>query len=68
MKTRVKPDVRVQNEGTIFILWPMSDTATDWLERNCASAMRWGTNGFVVEHRYIDDIVQGMIDSGLEVR
>jgi hypothetical protein len=60
-------DVRVQNEGTIFILYPLTDRATEWLDANVASAQRWST-GIVVEHRYVADIVNGMIESGLEVR
>lgn len=62
-----EPDVRVQNEGSIFILWPLTETATAWLEANVASAQRWGADGFVVEHRYVGDIIQGMKESGLEV-
>jgi hypothetical protein len=60
-------DVRVQNEGTIFILYPQTEAATEWLDANVASAQRWG-NGIVVEHRYVRDIVNGMIESGLVVR
>lgn len=67
----IKPptiDVQIQNEGSIFILWAMTDRAVEWLEANCASAQRWGVNGYVVEHRYVDDIAEAMINSGMEVR
>lgn len=63
----VQPDVIIQNEGNIFILWAVTDKGTTWLEANVASAQRWGVSGFVVEHRYVNDVIAGMIESGLKV-
>lgn len=60
-------DVVIQNEGNIFILWAVTDKGTTWLEANVASAQRWGVSGFVVEHRYVNDVIAGMIESGLKV-
>ena len=62
-------DFHVQNEGSIMILWPDSPVALQWcynhLPEDCP---RWGGNGFVIEHRYIADVVDGMIRDELEMR
>jgi hypothetical protein len=39
----------------------------EWLDEHIEpDALRW-CNGVAVEHRYLDDIVHGMINGGLEV-
>ncbi len=63
------PDFTVQNEGTIFLLYPHTPAAHDWVEQNIGRE-----NGFqpywptvLVEHRYIREIVAGIQNDGLEV-
>ncbi len=59
-------DFDVTNHGSIFILIPVSDAALQWcythLPEECD---RWGKQSFVVEHRYISDVVAGMERDGL---
>lgn len=62
-------DIRVENEGTITLLHPQTPAGTEWVEENIGQ-----DNGFqpqwptvVVEHRYVRDIIDGMIRDGLEV-
>jgi hypothetical protein len=53
-------DVEVEDHGTIFIFTPISEAALQWCYRHLPKdAPRWGLNGYVVEHRFIDDIVEG---------
>lgn len=55
----------VQNHGSVFILLPTSDAAKDWCNEHISEdAIRWCT-GYVVEHRYIGDIINGL-DEALE--
>jgi hypothetical protein len=62
------PDIRINNHGSIVILTGVSDAGIDWLEASLdPDAQRWGVNGWVVEPRYVDDILDGAHDDGLEV-
>ncbi len=63
------PDFEVQNHGSIFLLRPLTPTATSWVDEHIGS-----DNGYqpyyptvVVEHRYIADIVAGIQSDGLAV-
>lgn len=59
-------DYRVDNHGSIFILFPESRQAVDWCEEHVQQdGQRWGKNGYVVEHRYISNIVKGLEAAGL---
>jgi len=61
-------DLIVQNEGSIFILRAVTDNGKQWVADHIpADAQTWGTDGVVVEHRYIGDIVQGAANDGLEI-
>jgi hypothetical protein len=62
-----EPDFVVRNEGTIFLLCPLTHAARQWIDDNLVQD--WTTFGgcVVVEHRYIGDIVGGMCADGLEV-
>lgn len=58
-------DIRVQNEGSLFVLYGETTAGRDWLEANLdPDAMRWAA-GFVVEHRYVEPIVEGAAADGL---
>lgn len=66
-KTRV-PDLRVRNEGTICLLTPVSDAGRAWCAEHIPQdAIRWGQESIVVERRFMDDIVIGATNDGLEV-
>ena len=65
----IQSDFVVENHGSIFLLKPLTSSATSWLEEHIGQ-----DNGFqpywptvVVEHRYIADIVEGIQNDGLAV-
>lgn len=59
-------DFEVEDHGSIFILTPTSDAGLNWCwEHLPEDAQRWGKFGYVIEHRYIQDIVAGMERDGL---
>lgn len=62
------PDLEIQNEGSIFLVHIRTDTGAAWLVEHVdmESAMHFG-GALVVEHRMIEDLVMGAIDSGLKV-
>ncbi len=65
-----KPDVTVQDEGSIFVLYPQTDNGETWIEENLCqndSPQIWGCKGVVVEHRYVSAILQGMVRDNLVI-
>lgn len=66
----VTPDFYLENHGTVFLLRPRNDAASSWLDDNIYSEnaeQTWFGDALVIEPRYVDDIVLGIIDAGLEV-
>jgi len=60
-------DLIVRNEGSIFLLTPVTEIGHDWIAEHIPEdATRWGP-AIVVEHRYIRDIVEGATADGLKV-
>lgn len=61
-------DFTVQNEGSIFLLGVHTDAARAWVEENLPKDHQTWGNTVVVEHRYIEAIVNGILTDGLKVR
>ena len=66
---KIQPDFVVETPGSIFLLKPLTPSATSWVEEHIGQ-----DNGYqpyfptvVVDHRYIADIVAGIQNDGLEV-
>jgi hypothetical protein len=58
-------DFSLQNEGSIFLLRPLTTCARSWTRDFLPSdALHFGPS-IVVEHRYIADIVNGALLDGL---
>jgi len=63
----VGADFRCKNHGTLFLLFPVTETAHSWVEENLPSDAQWFGNAVVVEHRYIWPILEGIQNDGLAV-
>jgi hypothetical protein len=66
----IPPDFALENHGSIFLLKPLTPSATLWVEEHIGQ-----DNGYqpyfptiVVEPRYIADIVDGIQNDGLAVQ
>lgn len=60
-------DVRLRNEGTLFLITPLTELARQWFAEHLPEdALTWG-DATVVEHRFIGDIVEGLLSDGLVV-
>jgi hypothetical protein len=66
----ITPDVTVQDEGSIVVLYLNTETARTWVRDhvNTENAQWWAGNGLVVEHRYADGLIDGLQADGLEVQ
>jgi hypothetical protein len=63
----MQKDFEVRNEGSIWLLRPVSQAGRDWAgEHIPADALRFG-GAIAVEHRFIGDILDGIAGDGLSV-
>ena len=62
---KVFPDVLIRNEGTVFLLCPLTPAAKQWIEDNVQPDAQWFGQALVVEHRYVLGLLMGMRDAGL---
>ncbi|MDJ0905397.1 MAG: hypothetical protein QNI96_05215 [Woeseiaceae bacterium] len=60
-------DFWFRDEGTIVLLVPTSDEAKIWCDEHFEDdGPRWGSVGRVIEPRYFEPILSGMMEAGLE--
>jgi len=61
----VKPDVEVENEGTLFLFQTYTPAVRAWFDAH-TDAPRMG-DAYAVGHRYAWDIVKALIHDGFTV-
>ena len=61
-------DIRVNSHGSLFLLHPVSSAAAEWLRDHVAEDALWWAGALVCEPRYVEAIVEGAREDGLEVR
>ena len=61
-------DFRCENHGSIFLLYPLSESAKSWVEENLPSDAQWFGNAVVIEHRYVWAILEGIQNDRFEVQ
>ena len=62
-------DFTLNNHGTILVLEARSDAAKAWVAEHLPDdALTWGKDGTVIEHRYIGEILDGIVSDGLIVK
>jgi len=66
---KTPPDFLVENHGSIFLLKPLTPSATSWIEEHIGQ-----DNGYqglwpsvIIEPRYLAPILEGIHESGLGV-
>jgi hypothetical protein len=60
-------DVNIQNEGSIVLFHLKSDAAKAWVAENIPSDVMYFGDAIVVEHRFADNVANGMLADGLGV-
>lgn len=60
-------DIQIENHGSIVLLRPLSDEASDWIDEHIPDDALWFAGALVVEPRYVDDIIEGMSADGLSL-
>jgi len=64
---QLEPDLYISNEGSIFLVNPISDKGRQWLQENIDPEALMFHDAIVVEHRFIGAIVDGAQNDGLMV-
>jgi hypothetical protein len=52
--------MRVENHGTLVLIYPTFATERTWLNENIAEDATWFGGALVVEPRYVEDIVAAL--------
>jgi hypothetical protein len=60
-------DFQVENHGSVFTLEPQTPAGESWAEEYLPEDAPMMCGRFVVEHRFIRDIVEGILNDGLTV-
>jgi hypothetical protein len=60
-------DFDVLNGGSVYIVIPKTEAAEAWVEENVAEDRVAFGRGFGVECRFVQELVEGMIDNGFSV-
>jgi len=63
------PDFRLQNEGSIVLLHPLTPNAVAWVNENIGADSGYQPMwpSVLIEPRYVEPIVQGIADAGMSV-
>jgi hypothetical protein len=61
------PDFRCENHGSLFLFYPLTQSAQFWIEQHFPEDAHWFGNATVVEHRFIWTILNGIQNHGLAV-
>jgi hypothetical protein len=59
-------DFTIENHGSLFLVRPLTEAARDWLNDHVADEAQWFGGALAVEPRYVDALVEGMVEDGLE--
>ena len=64
----VRPDLHVENHGSVFLLVPRTRRGDVWLREHVqAEPWQWFGQGLACEPRYAYDVAQGALADGLRV-
>jgi hypothetical protein len=62
---QIETDFIINDQRTVFSVRPVSDHAREWLDEHVDDDALWFGNSLVVEHRFIEALVDGFSNDGL---
>lgn len=63
-----RADFSFRNEGSIFLLRPLTEAAQGWVKENLPEDITTFGGAVVVEARYIFNLVEGLREAGLTLK
>ena len=64
---RAKVDFQVVNHGTLYLLYPNTPRAKEWVRDNLPQNHMKYDDASVIEHRYTGDIIDGIQTDDLDI-
>jgi len=68
MTSNTQVDAQVENHGSLFLFHLRTDAAREFVAEHVSEDAQYFDHALAVEPRYAQDLAQGMINEGLEVR
>jgi len=67
-KTKIEPDVRIDDQGTLVMFEPISQAAKDWFSEHVQSeSWQWMGTRLGVDHRMAQNLVDGIEGAGFTI-
>jgi hypothetical protein len=60
-------DFTISYHGSISLLTPISAAAKEWVAERISDDAQWFGHAVMIEHRYVDDVVNDAMAAGFEV-
>lgn len=60
-------DFEVVYGGSVSLIVPLNRKARIWLDENIGEDVVYFGKGLAVEHRYLDQVIEGMMSAGLKL-
>lgn len=60
-------DFHVTGHGGLYLVQPLTEAASLWLEEHIGEEAQWFGSALAVEHRYIRPLVEGIVNDGYAV-
>lgn len=54
----------IENHGSIVLVRPLTEDVETWLIEHTADEAQWFGNALVVEPRYVENLVEGLVEEG----
>ena len=61
----MRPDFSVSFDGSLYAVQPLNASTLEWLREHTVGATSWLCDTLFVEHHYIENLVNGMVEDGL---
>jgi hypothetical protein len=63
-----KTDIWILPQGTLALVRPLTQRATEWISQHLQDHSQWFGPALIMEHRYLVNLLPGMIEDGLHVK
>ena len=61
-------DIKIDNEGSIIVITPLTSEARIWIDENCnIESWQWIGESLAIDHRFAENIILGLADAGFNV-
>jgi len=60
-------DFHVHNSSSMFVIYPHTDAAFNWLDKNVSAETKVPGGGVAVDKRYVEALINGILKDGLTV-